>query len=371
MWTRWPLPLVALACACGRVPVAAPEPAPSVRPVDHTAAVEEERIVEIARSFQAIGDRRGIGVAVLDGADVRYHGAGHRVDASSPAPDADTVFEIGSLSKVFVGYLLADALERRELALDDPAADYVPFAVPSKDGEPIRLVHLATLTSGLPFFPDNWIGQSPDNRVQYTSELFAKFLASYSLSAKPGTRYLYGNTGTGLLAIALTERAHRTFPALLRERVFTPFGMTRSSYPDGSPPPDDNVSVGHDEDEVAMPWRIATSPIGPCCAVRSTLRDMATFGHAVLEPTAGDAAAMTELIAPRAATTPEGAEHYGLGIRVRNDGVLWKDGQVSGHRSVIALVPREHRGIVVFVNSYKVDIIALAFRLLDAVKPRG
>jgi hypothetical protein len=91
----------------------------------------------------------------------------------------------------------------------------------------------------------------------------------------------------------------------------------------------------------------------------------------VLEPTAGDAAAMTELIAPRAATTPEGAEHYGLGIRVRNDGVLWKDGQVSGHRSVIALVPREHRGIVVFVNSYKVDIIALAFRLLDAVKPRG
>ena len=72
-------------------------------------------------------------------------------------PDKDTIFEIGSVTKVFTGLLLADMVERRELTLDDAINKFLPQGVhaPSRSEKPITLVDLATHTSGLPRMPDN------------------------------------------------------------------------------------------------------------------------------------------------------------------------------------------------------------------------
>src|SRR5262249_37891480 len=71
--------------------------------------------------------------------------------------DGDTVFEIGSISKVFTSLLLADMVQRGEVKLNDPISKFLPATVkvPTRNGREITLADLATHTSGLPRLPDN------------------------------------------------------------------------------------------------------------------------------------------------------------------------------------------------------------------------
>ena len=72
--------------------------------------------------------------------------------------DGDTLYEIGSITKVFTSLLLADMAQRGEVKLDDPIAKYVPTTakIPQREGRQITLVDLATHTSGLPRMPANF-----------------------------------------------------------------------------------------------------------------------------------------------------------------------------------------------------------------------
>ncbi len=75
-----------------------------------------------------------------------------RISVNGPEAGPDTVAEIGSLGKLFTAFLLADMVERGELALNDPVRKYLPASVkvPSRGGKEILLVDLATHFSGLP-----------------------------------------------------------------------------------------------------------------------------------------------------------------------------------------------------------------------------
>ena len=99
-------------------------------------------------------------------------------------PEGDTAFEIGSITKVFTSILLADMVERGELALDDPIAKFLPESVqvPGSEGRPITLRDLATHRSGLPRMPENFAPADVDNPfADYTLEQMHQFLSGYDL----------------------------------------------------------------------------------------------------------------------------------------------------------------------------------------------
>ena len=77
--------------------------------------------------------------------------------------DGDTIFEIGSVTKTFTSLLLADMVNRKEVALDDPAAKYLPEHVrmPERGGKSITLLDLSTHHSGLPRLPGNCEDEGP------------------------------------------------------------------------------------------------------------------------------------------------------------------------------------------------------------------
>src|SRR5581483_215675 len=79
--------------------------------------------------------------------------------------DANTVFEIGSITKTFTATTLADMVVKKEVKLDDPVAKYLPSGthVPSRDGREITLVDLATQSSGLPRMPSNFAPKDRSN----------------------------------------------------------------------------------------------------------------------------------------------------------------------------------------------------------------
>ncbi len=308
-------------------------------------------------------------IAFVDNGRVTTLGFGHRSREDTRAPDADTTFEIGSVSKTLAGVLLADAANRGEVALDAPANGYLPqgFALPMRDGSAITLRELATHRSGLPFFPSNFIRLDPvTHRTRYTLDHLREYLGSAVLDPLPPHGYRYGNVSTAMIAIALSEQTHLGWSEILDARLFTPLSMRRSGYVDrDNAHIDDNFFVGHDEDGTAAIARTDTSPLGPCCAVRSTAGDMSRFMLAALDPRSPLEAAFRLAAVPIAAQTPEGEARSLAWTVLSREGLIHKDGQVAGYRSIMAIHPRTQRGVFVVVNSEQADIWKLAHGLID------
>jgi serine-type D-Ala-D-Ala carboxypeptidase/endopeptidase len=140
-----------------------------------------------------------VGVIGPDGRRIIAYGHPNKGD---PRPvDGNTVFEIGSMTKVFTSLLLADMVQRGEVALDDPVAKYLPASVkmPQRNGRQITLVDLSTHTSGLPPLPTNFAPKDPANPyADYSVDQLYQFLSSYQLTRDIGSQY--GISAAGCLA---------------------------------------------------------------------------------------------------------------------------------------------------------------------------
>jgi CubicO group peptidase (beta-lactamase class C family) len=143
-------------------------------------------------------------------------------DAAGAQPlDADSVFELGSITDVFTGTLLAQAVQRGEAWLTDPVAGLLPagVSVPSRAGRQITLVDLATHTSGLTRLPADMRPQDPgDPPADYSVARLYELLDGYALTRDPGSRFEYSSIGVELLGHALALRAGRSYEDLVRER---------------------------------------------------------------------------------------------------------------------------------------------------------
>lgn len=184
-----------------------------------TATDNRGRIDRVASPLVERGVAVGLVVGVLEGGEGRCLAYGETVLGSGKAPDEDTVYEIGSITKVFTALLLADAVERGAVSLDDPVQKYLPAGVilPVK-GAPITLAHLASHTSGLPRLPPNLKPADDANPyADYSVDDLYASLRALRLESAPG-RYEYSNYGAGLLGHVLALQAGRPYEELLVER---------------------------------------------------------------------------------------------------------------------------------------------------------
>jgi serine-type D-Ala-D-Ala carboxypeptidase/endopeptidase len=135
----------------GVLPLVAQSSTSSTLPTD--AQIRDLLVERIDKQHQSVG----IVVGVIDSTGRRTVSYGKFDADDKRAVDADTIFEIGSVTKVFTSLLLADMVQRSEVALTDPVAKYLPSGVkmPERNGRQITLEDLATHTSGLPRLPSN------------------------------------------------------------------------------------------------------------------------------------------------------------------------------------------------------------------------
>src|SRR5437773_2311794 len=117
-------------------------------PVPSTDEIRETLVRRIDHQKQAAG----IVVGVIEPNGRRVVAYGNLANGDPRTLDGDTIFEIGSISKVFTSLLLADMVNRKEVTLDDPAAKYLPenVTMPERSGKSITLLDLSTHSSGLP-----------------------------------------------------------------------------------------------------------------------------------------------------------------------------------------------------------------------------
>lgn len=347
-------------------------------PVEASSGAQFPSDAEIRRILAERIDQQRQSLGIVVGT---FGAAGRRVIAHGQfgafharPVDGDTVFEIGSITKVFTTLLLADMAGRGEVGLDDPVAGYLPagVTVPERGGRQITLVDLATHMSGLPRLPDNFDPADPENPyADYTVEQLYAFLSGYDLPRDIGSQFEYSNLAMGLLGHALALRAGTDYGSLLRERILAPLGM--SSTADAVHGDMKNrLANGHDDTLAPVScWDLPT--LAGAGALLSTANDLLNFLEMLLgaRPSPLSAALATTLATRR--PTGHGNDETGLGWVISGSGddqMVWHNGGTGGFRSFLGFLPAKGMGIVALSNtSTEVGVDDIGAHLLDPGNP--
>ncbi len=351
--------LVTVLVACSGGAGQAPDPVVDPNPVQPPARAKDYKAEVDELATELIDGEWMVGVAVglIHDGSVHYYGYG-RVSADATrsadakrAPDADTLFEIGSVTKVFTSLLLADAVGRLAVDFEDPASKYAPEGkrIPAHGDGEITLQHLATHTSGLPRMPSNFRPKDPANPfADYSVDDLYTFLSGHVLARAPGAKYEYSNLGAGLLGDLLSRAEGTTYEQLVLDRICGPLGMKRTFI--SVPEAEDNRAGGHDgEGKPVGAWDIPT--LAGAGAFRSSVRDMVAFVRANLALEHRELGPAMKLTHEPRHTIEQPAGEIALGWHVAPDGVRWHNGQTGGYHSYVAFDPDTQIGVVVLSNT--------------------
>jgi D-alanyl-D-alanine-carboxypeptidase/D-alanyl-D-alanine-endopeptidase len=324
---------------------------------------------------QRVEEKRSAGIVV---GMVDANGRTRVVAFGDPGPgqpplDGQSVFEIGSISKVFTGTLLAQMVLEKKVSLDDPVQKFLPATVrvPTRNGKQITLGMLSVQNSGLPRLPNNLRPKDVTNPyADYTVQHLYDFLSSYTLPRDPGEQFEYSNLGVGLLGHALSLAAGTSYEALVRERILSPLRMTNSAIT-LSPWMTSHLALGHDAQGKVVPlWDLPT--LAGAGAIRSTMDDMLKFMAANLHPERG---AMGQAMAfahePRASA---GGPNASIGLnwitrRAGTDTIVWHNGGTGGYRTFAGFVESTGMAVVVLTNSGNAGADDIGMHLLAPQLP--
>ena len=319
-----------------------------------SAFPEDAKLLEIIRSRVEGGRATGLvlGVVEADGSTriVAYGDPGE----GAPPLGPDTVFEIGSVTKVFTTTLLADMVQTGEVTLEAPAQTWAPagMTLPQRDGKQITLTNLAEQNSGLPRLPLNMVPASIDNPyADYTTDQLNAYLRGHRLRRDPGAQFEYSNLGMGILGAVLANRAGQDYETLVKERILMPLGMTSSGIT-LTPVMQVTLAKGHDgQGAPARNWDLPT--LAGAGALRSTANDMLKFLAANLgEPQSDLERAMRLAQQPRFRISPESEIGLGWISMTTKSGarVLFHDGGTGGYGAIIGFDPVRQIGLVMLGN---------------------
>lgn len=276
-------------------------------------------------------------------------------DAASANANENTIYEIGSITKVFTGVLLADAVSRGEVKLDDPISKFLPKTVktPKFNGKEITLLDLATHSSGLPRLPDNLAPKDILNPyADYTPQKLYDFLSKYEPPREIGSQYDYSNLGAGLLGHVLSLRAKMSFEQLLTKRILEPLKMNDTSFALPAAKKSKHAQGFDEKNETAPNWFF--DALAGAGALRSTAADMSKFIAAAAGASKTPlAAAFAESLKMQRQGQSK-LSKIGLGWNnadLFGTEVFWHGGGTGGFSSYLAIDPKNKKGAFVVNNS--------------------
>jgi serine-type D-Ala-D-Ala carboxypeptidase/endopeptidase len=321
-----------------------------------------------------VSDGRAMGLAVSliepDGR-VRFFNAGTLSRGGSEV-NADTIFEIGSITKAFTGVLLGQAVGRGAINLEDAVRTYAPAGVqlpPGSAGD-ITVRQLATHTSGLPRLPMSWpflrsMLSDPGNPYKaYSEASLWRYLTEHRHDSRVAHQAEYSNLGFGVLGELLAVRASLSYAELVQRDIASPLAM-RNTQIEIRPDAVARFATGHDAKLASTGYWDLPAMAG-AGALRSTSRDLATFMRAVQSGTLSGALVSTQ---PHAAFGARRA--IGLGwIRSERakQTIVWHNGGTGGFSSFAGYSEASGLGVVILSNA-AVSVDDIGMHLLDPDTP--
>jgi CubicO group peptidase (beta-lactamase class C family) len=313
------------------------------------APLPKQHLVDRAIApFLQKSSKGGLVIAFTNGSEHRFFSYGHVSEKNESKPDSNTIFEIGSLTKVFTSTLLVDLWRENKLSFDAPVRQFIKD-VPDFNGKQITLFQLASHSSGLPRDPDNRI---PHSLTPYGKEQFHAFLQHCTLNSPPGTKYLYSNAAYTLLGEIVENAGQSSYRQLLKERITAPLKM-------------DDTMIALDDsraDRLAQCFDKTGNPLenspltgGPAGGLKSTASDLLSFLDSAISQ---EGSPLTSDIseACKRRFTIDRSESSCLGWFYNKDSDSFgKSGQTDGYSTCMEFFPSRHLGIVVLSSTLQLE----------------
>jgi CubicO group peptidase (beta-lactamase class C family) len=338
---------------------------------------------EIKNRINAIVDTNktnaAIVIGIIDPNGTQFYSIGKLSEANNSNVNENTIFAIGSITKVFTTTLLADAVQEGLIKLDDPVDKYLPSNVtaPQYNGHKITIEDLATHRSGLPEVPPNYCPafaeanlQTPDEKVQWTRDLtdcsknytfdqFYQGLSNTTISREPGSKYEYSNFGVSLLGNILTLKSNMSsYDELVTKKILNVLGMNSTSL-NLSDEQKSRLATGHTSGR-ELPLINLSNPEIPAGSLYSSAGDMLKFisANIGLIKTKLDSA-MQESHLIRATeyigNNTNNEIYTGLGWHITTNlgnEIIWTNGDTfGGYNAYIAFNPSTERGIIILCSA--------------------
>ncbi len=304
----------------------------------------------------------GMALVAIDGNQRVFTSFGETRPGNNVRPQQDSLIRIASLSKLMTSEVMVKMAERGQIRLDDPLSKYAPpgARVPAYNGEPIRLINLATHTSSL---PREQPGGKPHRPVFVwpTKSDRWQWLGGATLKAAPGTQAAYSNLAFDLLGDALAKAAGTPYPVLLQRLVTRPLGMKDTTF---TPSPDQCQRLMVAE-KGPSPCNNTLAAIGSG-GVYSTPEDMGRWMQQFLDSAVSHRTPQVDrlqtLIYQRnqlnkveGMDVPGRADALGMGWvymapKMGRPGIIQKTGGGGGFITYMAMVPQHNIGVFVVVT---------------------
>lgn len=326
------------------------------------------------RRHLAEHDIPGMSIAIWrDGRIVLEEGFGWADVARREPATAHTMFDVASVTKTMTAVGLMTLVQAGRVRLDAPANEYLGEpALWSRgvDAGTITVRHLANHISGLQggdqFFFGAGIGDVPP-----VSQIIERYGFAF---AEPGVRYRYSNLGYGVLGQVIAKVSGRGYGEFMREEVFVPLGMTRTSVDlaDQSSP---HVATRYDWDR--QPIASIRSALPAAGAVYSSAHDLARFGLFLLKQPLTDQSAVLsdasiDAMLLNRVSMGKPDHEYGIGLTKEPLGghvVIGHTGSSSGASAFFAMVPEHKLGVALLGNAHGAASEQLLSEILQGLLP--
>lgn len=287
-----------------------------------------------------------VSLAIIKKGKLSFYGVKRLNDTLIYSENSNSVFEIGSLSKVFTSTLLSNFVSENRLDLNAPIQKY--FNLPIKNKE-ITVLQLANHTSGLPKFPSNLNLDTADPKnptKDYDEDKLKEYLTEkLEILNTPGSTYEYSNIGVGILGYLLEVQSHKTYEELIQEYIFSKYNMRSSTTKK------DKIKTqlvgGLDKKGKKTPNWDLNALVG-AGGVLSNVNDLSKFALAQFNPK------NKELELTRQSTFEDVEMEVGLGWKIikPEENIRWHahNGGTGGYSSMIALDLEEKNGVIILSN---------------------
>ena len=331
-----------------------------------------ESIVETARRELQDTHTPGAAIAIVEGDRMVFSTGVGVADVETASPvTPEMLFRLGSTTKMFTATALVALMEERGTPLDSPIGGIVRGLDPTLARlTPHQLLsHTAGLRDGAQMF-----GRHDDEALG--AEVRA--MKGSAFFTEPGAIYSYANPGYWIAGFVAEQIAGKPYADIMQERVFTPLGMSRSTfrptmamtYP---------LAQGHDASESKPPFVIRPAADNtanwPAGSMFSNVKDLSRFVAAFMNDGRVDGrqavptAVIAKLSAPHA-SIPGGTTSYGYGLTIaerRGVRILEHGGSRSGYGSTIIMAPDRRAGVIVVANRTGSGLPKTTERALETV----
>ena len=331
--------------------------------------LDEEQIKLIFDNLKPMPKNTQFAMGIIKKGKISFYGAENNGTSINYKDNAQNIFEIGSITKVFTSTLLASMVLDGKIKLDDNVADYLK--IPFRNGEKLSFESLANHTSGLPRLPSNLDltkvnGANP--YVDYNSQMLEDYLKN-SMELSKEKNYEYSNLAVGLLAYTLAKVEGTTYEKLLDGKIFSKYNMKSSSI--NKPKDKEKLVRGLDaEGKIVSNWQFDS--LAGAGAILSTVEDLSKFLSAQLNED------NKELVLTRKVTYKVN-ENLDMGLAWHiikaKDGekYYFHDGGTGGYTSCAIIDTENMNGFVILTNvsafnSYSPNISNLSFEMMKTLK---